>query len=150
MIGAVITALLFAGNADLLRSALIGYFYAVAAVGILRIIKRWLTFKLAVFPTLLQWLTNAGLYTIGLSLAYLIGLVFHTLLLIPEDALKEIVIDRFWQGFVYLITLPFSRSNQSQWPDLQMRSVVITFFTVLFLIGLVSVLFSLVEVRWRV
>lgn len=149
VIGAVITALLFAGNTDLLRSALIGYFYAAAAVGILRIINRWLTIKLTVFPTIQQWLIKAGLYTIGLSLAYLIGLVFHTLLLIPPDALVEIIIDRFWQGFVYLVTLPFSQAGQGQWLDLKMRSVVITFFTVLFLIGLVSLLFSLVEVRWR-
>jgi len=149
VIGAVISALLFAGNDDLLRSAVIGYFYAAAAVGILRIIKRWLMFKLAVFPTIQQWLIKAGLYTIGLSLAYLIGLVFHTLLLIPADTLVEIIVDRFWLGFVYLVTLPFSQSGQGQWLDLKMRSVVITFFTVLFLIGLVSLLFSLVEVRWR-
>jgi signal transduction histidine kinase len=147
--GAVITALLFAGNGDLLRSTAIGYFYATTAVFVFRMITDWLAVKLTVFPTYQQWLIKAGLYTIGLSLAYLLGLVFHTLLLIPADALKEAVIDRFWQGFVYLITLPFSQNDQSQWLDLKMRSVVITFFTVLFLIGLVSLLFSLVEVRWR-
>jgi hypothetical protein len=148
-IGAAVTFLLYARTTDPARSAAIGFFYALVFVGVFHFISRKLSHKLTVFPSIQQWILRAALFAIGLSAAYLLGIVFQTLMLMPMDTLIGLVVDRFWKGFVYLISLPFDPGDQTEWLDAKMRSVVITFFTVLFLIGLVSMVISLVELRWR-
>ena len=149
VIGVAVTFLVYAQTADPARSAAIGFFYALALVGIFRFINRKLSHKLTVFPALQQWILRAVLYAIGLSAAYLLGIVFHTLVLMPLDALVDGAMNGVLKGIVYLISLPFTQDNQTQWLDARMRSIVITFFTVLFLIGLVSVVAANVELRWR-
>lgn len=148
-IGAVITVLIFARTADISRAAMIGFFYALAGVGIFRLITRLAAGKLTVFNPLQQWVLKGTLYTIGMSVAVLIGIVFQTILMIPADILIKMATDQLWSGLVYVLSLPFTPDKAGQGLDASLRSVAITFFAVLMLIGLVSLVISLIEIRWR-
>lgn len=149
IIGAVITFLIFAKTTDFSSAVLIGFFYALAGVGIFRLITRLAAGKLTVFNPLQQWVLKGTLYTIGMSVAVLIGIVFQTILMVPADILIKMATDQLWSGLVYVLSLPFAPDKADQGLDANLRSIMITFFTVLMLIGLVSLVISLIEIRWR-
>jgi LytS/YehU family sensor histidine kinase len=102
-----------------------------------------------VFSVTQQWFLRAFLYTISISVAYLIGLVFQTIILLPFESLKEILVQHLWKGLVFIVSLPFSGEVSEPLLTPQSRSVLISFFAMMFLIGLVSMIGSYVEIRWR-
>lgn len=147
--GAFLSFVFLARTAEASRAILIGYFYAVCLAAAIWIVYRWIAPKLTVFSPLQQWLMKTALYTVAISAAYLTGLVFQTLVLLPADSLREIAIEHLWKGFVFVATLPFGEASSEMLLSEQSRGVLISFFSMLFLIGLASMAGSLVELRWQ-
>lgn len=147
--GAFLSFVFLARTAEASRAILIGYFYTVCLAAAIWTVHRWTVPKLAVFSPLQQWLIKTSLYTVAISAAYLSGLVVQTLLLLPVESLREIAIEHLWKGFVFVVTLPFGSPPRETLLSEQSRGVLISFFSMLFLIGLASMAGSLVELRWQ-
>ncbi len=148
-LGAFLTFVLLAQTDLLSQALLIGYFYALSLFAAIWTIHRFIAAKLAIFSIAQQWALKTILYTIAISFAYLTGLVFQALILMPVESVQETIIDNLWKGLVYLVTLPFSQDSVfiPYWGN--NRDVLIPFFAMLFLIGLISMVGSFVEIRWK-
>ena len=147
--GAFLSFVFSAKTADLHQAVLIGYFYALCLGMAIWLVQRLIISRLTVFPTTQQWLLKTLIYTIAISAAYLSGLVFQTILLLPGESLSDILIEHLWKGLIYVASLPFSRESAESVFSPQSRGVLISFFAVMFLIGLVSLVGSFVELRWQ-
>ncbi|MFQ5584510.1 MAG: sensor histidine kinase [Calditrichia bacterium] len=149
LVGAFFSFLMMAQTGSLLTALLIGYVYALSFSGAFWLVYEFLGEKLVVFTAGQQWILRTLLYTIAFVAAYLTGLVFQTLLLLPAGALQDILTQQLWQGFVNLVTLPFRRGASPSFFGMDIRPLLIPFFAVLFLIGMVSLMGSFVQVRWQ-
>ncbi|MCK6622509.1 MAG: histidine kinase [Calditrichaceae bacterium] len=147
--GAFLSFVFLARTTEAYRAILIGYFYAFSLAAAVWPVYRWIAPKLTVFSPLQQWLMKTALYTVAISAAYLTGLVFQTLILLPPASLREIAIEHLWKGFVFVVSLPFGEGSSETLLSVQSRGVLISFFSMLFLIGLASMAGSLVELRWQ-
>ncbi len=147
--GAFLSFAFLARTAEAYRAILIGYFYAFCLSAAIWPVYRWIAPKLTIFSPLQQWLLKTALYTVAISAAYLTGLVFQTLILLPPDSLREIAVEHLWKGFVFVVSLPFGKGSSETLLSVQSRGVLISFFSMLFLIGLASMAGSLVELRWQ-
>lgn len=149
LVGAFFSFLMMTQTGSLLTALLIGYVYVLSFSGAFWLVYKFLGDKLAIFSTGQQWMLRTLLYTIAFVAAYLTGLVFQTLLLLPAGALQDILTQQLRQGFVNLVTLPFQRGDSPSFFEVEIRPLLIPFFAVLFLIGLVSLVGSFVQVRWQ-
>jgi signal transduction histidine kinase len=149
LVGAFLSFVLLAKTENIARAILTGYFYAVCVFIAIWLVQRLFTAKLSVFSVTQQWFLRAFLYTISISVAYLIGLVFQTIILLPFESLQEILIQHLWKGLVFIVSLPFNREASEPFLTPQSRNVLISFFAMMFLIGLVSLVGSYVEIRWQ-
>lgn len=131
------------------QAILIGYFYALCLGAAIWLVHRLIISRLTVFSAPQQWLLKTLVYTIAISTAYLTGLVFQTVFLLPAESLSQFAFDHFWKALIFVATLPFSRETSEPILTSQSRSLLISFFAVLFLIGLVSMVGSFVELRWQ-
>ncbi len=149
LVGAFFSFLMMSRTTSLLNALLIGFVYALCFSGAFWLVYRFLGNKLVVFTSGQQWIVRTLLYTIAFVAAYLTGLVFQTLLLLPKSTLEDVLTQQIWRGFVNLVTLPFQRGSSPSFFDPEFRAVLIPFFAVVFLIGLVSLVGSFVQVRWQ-
>jgi len=146
--GAFISFLLLIKIEAIAQALLIGYFYAIVLVLSLNVVIKYVTRKLLVFSITQQWVIRSFIYLITISFAYLVGLLFQTLMLTPVDNLQQVIRDKIWQTLVELISYPFSLEFSRIFPGLQ-QPLIITFFAVLIFIGIISLLGSYVEIKWR-
>ncbi|MFQ5651664.1 MAG: sensor histidine kinase [bacterium] len=149
LVGAFLTVLILAKIASFQEAALIGYGYAIMGGLSLFLVHRFIGGKLTIFTAGQQWVLKALLYTVSLSFAYLIGLLFQTMLRYPLASIKNIVGDTFWSAFVYFVSSPFEEKAMSDVLSPEFRGFFITFLALIFLIGLMSLVGSWVEIRWR-
>ena len=148
LIGAFISLLMFIRIDSWMTAVLIGYFYSIILVVSLQLVRRSVIRKLSVFSTAQQWLIRSLVYLVAISFAYLLGLIFQTLILTPFSQIQDAILDRFWSTFVNLVTLPFNLEFTKLLPEFE-QPLMVTFFTVLIFISIVSLLGSFVEMRWR-
>jgi len=148
VIGAFVSLLLLIRIDSWLESLLIGYFYALVLVASLHLVMRYVISKITIFSTVQQWLIRSLVYVITISFAYLLGLMFQTFVLTPFEQIQEIVLNRFWATFVQLVSLPFDLALSQLLPESQ-QPIILTFFTILIFIGIISLLGSYVELKWR-
>jgi hypothetical protein len=131
------------------RALLIGYFNAITFAVTLWLLWKLLLVKLSVFNTGQQWILKAFIYTILACFVYLTGMLFQYLILTPIDVVGTVVIEKFWQGFVLLI----SNSKQADISTVvrteEFRTVIIPFFALIFLFGLGGLLGSYIEIKWQ-
>ena len=149
LIGAFFSFLLLARTEDLYKATWIGYVYALCFIAAFWIVHRLIAPKFTVFSTARQWLLRSMIYTIAFSAAYVAGLVFQTIVLLPTAAMEKFAIQHLWRGLVNLVTLPFQRGEPPSFFDPALRTVFIPFLAMLFLIGLVSLVGSFIELRWQ-
>ena len=148
LIGAFISFLLLIRIEHVWQALLIGYFYSIILVGSLSFIRKYVVRKLTVLPIVQQWFFRSIIYTITISFAYLLGLLFQTLVLTPLDQLQQVVLNKIWQTLVELVSSPFNLEFSRIFPELQ-QPIIIVFFAVLVFIGVISLLGSYVEIKWR-
>ncbi len=149
LVGAFYAFLMMSKTTSLVKALMIGLVYAICFGSAFWLVFRFLGNKLDVFTTGQQWILRTLLYTIAFVTAYVTGLVFQTLVLLPASTLEDILTRQLWQGLVSLVTLPIQRGSFPSFFDLEFRAVLIPFFTVVFLIGLVSLVGSFVQIRWQ-
>ncbi|RMF58721.1 MAG: hypothetical protein D6748_07985 [Calditrichaeota bacterium] len=149
MAGAFFSLLLMLRLGNSWRTWAIGYFYAICFLLSIWIVERFFVNKLSVFTSGQQWVLRTLLYTIALGMAYLIGLVFQMAMVLPLTTLQDILTEQVLKGVVNLLTLPFQRDTLSVPFNVDIRPFMIPFFGVLFLIGLVSVVGSYIQIRWQ-
>ncbi|MEE9169274.1 MAG: histidine kinase [bacterium] len=147
--GAFISFILLAKTDSTWKALSIGYFYAASAFLVFALVHKLVAAKLSVFSTGQQLILRTLLYTIAISFAYLAGFVFQTIVLLPFHTIQEAVIDNAWKGFVYLVSSPFGGQAQAPFLSLELRALSVPFFAMIFLIGLVSMVGSFVEIRWQ-
>lgn len=147
--GALISFLLSAGTVPPGKRMLIGYFYAVSTVLTTLTVHRVFSSKLNIFPPAQQWMLRTFLYAMAVAGAFIVGFIFQTLVLLPPQALKGLFAEQLWKGLVALASIPFTRNPVSGLVLQEVRTMLVTFFSVIFLIGMVSLLGSYVEVRWK-
>jgi len=128
---------------------LIGYFYALIIVLILSIVQKTVIKKLDVFNPVQQWTLRSFIYTISISTAYLVGLLFQSIILEPKVSITAFIGEKFWTGFVSFISSPLDLEITTSLFKEEYRIALILFFAVIILIGLVSLIGSYVEIRWQ-
>lgn len=148
LIGAFISFLLLIKINIFWQALTIGYFYALVLVISLNIVRIFVIRKLTVFSIAQQWLFRSFIYTITISFAYLLGLLFQTMILTPYYQLQQAVLNKIWQTLVELVSYPFNLEFSRLFPELQ-QPIMIIFFAVLIFIGIISLLGSYVELKWR-
>jgi signal transduction histidine kinase len=149
VLGGFLSFLFLAKTDSTIDALFIGYFYAIAIVLILVIVQKTVINKLNVFSSVQQWTLRSFIYTISISTAYLAGLLFQSLILKPDINLKEFIGDKFWASFVSFISSPLDLEITNSLFQDEYRIVLIPFFAVILLIGLVSLIGSYVEMRWQ-
>ena len=150
VIGGFFLSILFFPKTESIYKALsIGYFYAVTATIVFLLVHKLMASKLTVLPAGQQLIVRSLLYTIAISFAYLTGFVFQTIVLLPFQDVQNAVIDNAWKGFVYMISSLFKGETSEEMFSSEFQTISITFFAMIFLIGLVSMVGSFVEVRWQ-
>ena len=150
VIGGFFLSILFFPKTESIYKALsIGYFYAVTATIVFLLVHKLMASKLTVLPAGQQLIVRSLLYTIAISFAYLAGFVFQTIVLLPFQDVQNAVIDNAWKGFIYMISSLFKGETSEEMFSSEFQTISITFFAMIFLIGLVSIVGSFVEVRWQ-
>ncbi len=128
---------------------LIGYFYAFVVLGALGIVHRIVIPKINVFTPLQQWLIRSLLYAMAVSGAFMAGYIFQMLILLPPDRLQNLLAEQLLTGFLTLVSAPFTHNSPKPILTRDLQAILISFFSVIFFIGLVSAIAGYVEVRWR-
>jgi len=147
--GAFFSILQLTQTQSIMDALLIGFIYAVILYIVITVIKNFVISKLTPFTVGQQWLLKTFIYTIAISFSYLTGLLFQTIILTPIDSLKEIISDKIWQGFVALVSSPFRLQVPNDIISAELRGLIIIFFSIFFLIAMVSVVASFIEMRWQ-
>jgi LytS/YehU family sensor histidine kinase len=130
-------------------SLLIAFVFSVILFFVLLVLHTKTIKKLKVFSGFTSVFLQSFLYVLALSFSLLITFIFYTIYSTSAEQIENFLIDGLLKGFLYLITLPFSDQKLvgTYYPEIQ--SLLYTFFVIIFLIGLVSLLSSFIEVRWR-
>jgi LytS/YehU family sensor histidine kinase len=69
-------------------------------------------------------------------------------MLTPLDQLRQVALNKLWQTLVELISSPFNVEFSRIFPGLQ-QPIIIVFFAIFVFIGVISLLGSYVEIKWR-
>jgi sensor histidine kinase YesM len=149
ILGGFLSFIFLAKTESVSKALLIGYFYALTLVLILIFVHKVVVTKLRIFNTIQQWTLRTFIYMITLSVIYLNGLLFQTVILTPRISFAEILSDKFWSSLVAFLSSPLDlKFSESIFPE-EYRGILIPFFAVLILIGMISIIGSYVEMRWQ-
>ncbi len=127
----------------------IGFFYASTLVLVLFFMQKVVVSKLPVFNPFQQWILRTFIYTISVSAVYMAGILFQSIILKPDISFTQIISERFWSSFVTFISSPLDLQFADEFLREEFRTLLIPFFAIIILIGLVSLLGSYVEIRWQ-
>jgi len=86
---------------------------------------------------------------ITVSFAYLLGLVFQTLVLMPLETIERLISDKVWAGFVALMSLPLDQSLTDVIFASGEQSLIVSIMIVFIFIGIISLFGALVEIKWQ-
>ena len=105
--------------------------------------------KLKVFSGFASILIQSFLYVLALTFSLLTTFIFYTIYSTSADQFENFLVEGILKGFLYIITLPFTEEQFVDTYSPEFQSIIFTFFIMIFLIGLVSLLSSYIEVRWK-
>jgi signal transduction histidine kinase len=147
--GAFFSFLQLTQTQSVLDAVLIGFFYALMLYLVISIIQKFVTSKLSAFSAGQQWLLKTLIYTIAISFCYLAGLVFQIIIVNPIESIQDIITDKIWQGAVALVSSPFRLGVPDDLFSAEFRGLIIIFFALFFLIAIVSIVASFIEMHWQ-
>jgi len=131
------------------RAFLIGFFNAALLVLVVAAVQKFIISKLQVFSLAQQWTMRSFIYLISLSAVYISGLLFKSAILSPDLSWQSIIGERLWSGFVTFISSPLNLEFADPSTREEFRALLIPFFAVIILIGLVSLIGSYIDLRWQ-
>ena len=105
--------------------------------------------KLNIFNKFTFVVLQSFLYILALTFALLITFVLYTVFSTSIDDLKNFLVEGILRGFLYIVTLPFSEEKFAINYSPELQSITFTFFVIIFIIGIVSVISSYIEIRWQ-
>ena len=105
--------------------------------------------KLKVFSGFTSVFLRSFLYVLGFTFSILSAFVFYTIFTTSKEQFENFLVEGIISGFLYIINLLFAQSQHSEAYNPELQSIVFTFFLMIFLVGLVSLLSSYIEVRWK-
>ncbi len=123
--------------------------YSIALTAALFIVYRFTSRKLSVFSFWQSWVLRSLFYVLAVSLAILIGFVIQTAVFVPKEKVTGLVIDSLIEGFVYLLTIPFSRAEQPGILSENSQRMAGLLFLLIFAVGIAAIIIGYVELRWR-
>jgi sensor histidine kinase YesM len=131
------------------KALIIGYYYAAMFILVTTFIQKVVINKLQVLNLVQQWSIRTFIYIISISAVYLSGLILQMFIVSPGVSFGEFISDTFWSSFANFIASPLDAQLAGGLFQEQLRAVLIPFFTIIILIGLISLLGSYVELRWQ-
>jgi signal transduction histidine kinase len=131
------------------RALLIGFFNATLLVLVLAGVQKFFISRLQVFSPVQQWTIRTFIYLISLSAVYITGLLFKAAILAPDLSWQSLIGERLWSGFVTFISSPLDLEFADTSTKEEFRALLIPFFAVIILIGLVSLTGSYIAMRWQ-
>jgi sensor histidine kinase YesM len=147
--GAVVFAYLTSRSIHISESILIGLFFSVILFIILYFIHESFITKLRVFSGFQAIFYQSFLYIIALTFTCLLTFVFFTLMKATRSEIEDIMYEGVIRGFLYIITLPFSDDQSTQMINPQIRNMMFTLPMMIFLIGIVSIISSFIQIKWK-
>lgn len=128
-------------------SLLLGFYYPAALFAIFFVLHKLLGSKLGVFSAGQQWLLKAVLYLMAFTLVYLAGLMLQIVLIYPLS-LEDLRLAT-WSMLADVITATAEEKDLRQLLSPEFRSFIFSFFALIVLVGLASVVGSWIEIRWK-
>ncbi len=132
------------------RALLLGYGYVLPIALMLGLVTRLIGEKLSAFSRVQQWVLRTFLYTLAISIGYLVGLAFETLLVFTPETLGGNLAANLWKVFPGVLSLIYPGwAAESPLVSARIVRLFAGFLATFFLISLVSMVGSYIEIRWR-
>jgi len=149
VLGGFLSFIYLAQTTSASRAFLIGFFNAFLFVVVISAVQKFIISKLQVFNLVQQWTIRTFIYIISLSAVYISGLLFKSAVLAPDFSWRSLIGEKLWSGFVTFISSPFDLEFTDTATREEFRALLIPFFAVIILIGLVSLIGSYIDLRWQ-
>jgi sensor histidine kinase YesM len=133
----------------IVESLLTSFVFAIVLFFVLLLLHAKTIKKLNIFSGPTSVFIQGFLYILALTFSILTSFVFHTIYSTSTEQFENFIVDGLLRSFLYVITLPFSEEQFIDTYSPEFQGVLFTFFIMIFLIGLVSLLSSYIEVRWK-
>jgi len=130
-------------------SLLTSLVFAIVLFFVLLILHTKTIKKLKVFSGFTSVFLQSFLYVLASTFSLLSAFIFYTIYTTSKEQFENILVDGIIRGFLYIITLPFAQDQFVDAYTPEFQSIIFTFFIMIFLVGLVSLLSSYIEVRWK-
>lgn len=147
--GILIFLYVYRKDHEFLGSFLTSLVFSIVLFIVLLILHTKTINKLKVFSGFTSVFLQSFLYVLSLSFSLLSAFVFYTLFSTSKEQFVSFLIQGILRSFLYIITLPFSDGNFVETINPDLQGIILTFFIMIFLIGIVSILSSYIEVRWK-
>ncbi len=123
--------------------------YALSITSIIYFLHQVILPKLDVFSFKLQLVLKSFFYASGILIGYLLIKIPEILFLLPYRVFLDETIYGFFRAVTILFTAPLSRVDFNTIVSESAIAAAASFFALLVLIALVSIILSYVETRWR-
>ncbi len=124
-------------------------FFGLILFLILVLVQELIIRKLIIYSGLRVILYHSFLYIIALTFASLLSFIFYTIINTTASDFEDFMYEGIIKGLVYVVTIPFSDDQTQTVINPQLRGVLLTIPLMIFLIGLVSIIASIIEIRWK-
>ena len=105
--------------------------------------------KLNVFSGFTSVFLQGFLYVLASAFALLSAFIFYTVYSTSSEQFESFLFQGTIRGIIYILTLPFVQEKYVTSYNPEMQSIIFTFFAMVFLVGIVSLISSYIEVRWK-
>ena len=123
--------------------------FAIVLFFVLLILHTKTIKKLKVFSGFTSVFLQSFLYVLASTFSLLSAFIFYTIYSTSKEQFESFLVEGILRGFLYIITLPFAKDQFIEAYSPELQSIIFTFFIMIFLVGLVSLLSSYIEVRWK-
>jgi len=130
-------------------SFLTAFVFSIVLFFVLLILHTKTIKKLKIFSGFTSVFLQSFLYVLAFTFSLLSAFVFYTIYSTSKEQFESLLVDGIIRGFLYIVTLPFAKDQYVEAYNPELQSIIFTFFIMIFLVGLVSLLSSYIEVRWK-
>lgn len=147
--GILVFLFIYTKDYNQLESLLLASIFTIVLFTVLVILHIKTIQKLNIFNRLTYIMLQSFLYGLAITFSFLTTFSLYSLFSISMDDLKNFLVEGLLRGFLYIVTLPFSEETFAINYSPEMQSITFTFFVIIFIIGIVSVISAYIEIRWR-
>lgn len=128
---------------------LVSAFYSANFTIAIRLVHQYLNKRFAYFSSFETWMLRTLLYLIAVFYAYVAGFLFQNYLMVHDGNYLSFIITGGLEILLRLATIPFMDIAIGDIVTRETKDVVISFLSIFFLISLIIMLASYIEIRWR-